>query len=73
MLLSPTNSGPIIGVGAVFVRAAVAIWITTAFDAQRLARGDENQLLKPRILLVGTVALTMLSIGAFLAAPRVGG
>ncbi|MEX2459576.1 MAG: hypothetical protein WD770_11410 [Actinomycetota bacterium] len=67
MLMSPSNSGPILAVGGLFVVSAVAIWAVTALDASRLAKGDEEQLLGPRVLLVGTIALTVLSIGAFVA------
>jgi hypothetical protein len=67
MLMSPSNSGPILTVGGLFVVSAIAIWAVTALDAQRVAKGDEEQLLRPRVLLVGTIALTVLSIGAFVA------
>jgi hypothetical protein len=68
MLLSPRNSGPVVGVGALFVLSALGIWAVTAMDAFRLANGNDEQLLKSKVLLVGTIVLTVLSIGAFLAA-----
>lgn len=68
MLLSPRNSGPIVMVGVVFVLAALGLWAVTALDAFRLASGDEEPVLRPRYLLIGTIALTVLSVGAFLAA-----
>lgn len=67
MLMSPSNSGPILTVGGLFVVSAIGIWAVTALDASRLASGDEEQLLSPRILLIGTIVLTVLSIGAFVA------
>jgi DNA-directed RNA polymerase subunit RPC12/RpoP len=61
-------TGPILGVAVLFLAAALGIWVISALDAARLARGEEDQLLKPRVLLVGTIVLTVLSIGAFVAA-----
>jgi hypothetical protein len=68
MLLSPRNSGPVVAVGAAFMLAALGLWATTALEAYRYANGEEEPLLQPRILLFGTIALTVLSIGGVVAA-----
>jgi hypothetical protein len=66
---APSGSpGAIVAVGALFIASAIGIWGVSAMDAMRLARGDDDQILKPRVLLIGTIVLTVLSIGAFIAA-----
>ncbi|GAC1410058.1 MAG: hypothetical protein NVSMB57_03320 [Actinomycetota bacterium] len=67
---SSVRSGVVFhSVGAVFLLAAVAVWVIAFLEAQRLARGRIVTLIPGKVLLWGTAALTLvlfvgLAIGA---------
>lgn len=63
MFHPPKGAGPLGPLAGLFFTAAAAIYAFSVADASRLSRG-EDQILTPRVLLYGSAALVILSVGS---------
>lgn len=62
-------AGTFRGIGAVFVIAAIAVWMISFLEAQRLSKGDASGLVPGRALMWASAALTaVLFVGLGIAA-----
>lgn len=59
LMRSGRSAGVFHAIGAVFAIVAVAVWIVTFLEAQRLAKGESATIVPGKVLLWGTAALTL--------------